>query len=274
MITVLGASGFIGRRLNERLGELNLERYAPARAENLAGKHLGDVIYCIGLTADFRSRPFDTVEAHVTKLLEILRNCDLDSLLYLSSTRLYEAGEQSTNEENSLRVAPLNPSDLYNVSKLMGESLALNSGRRTRVARISNVYGADFTSKNFLSTIIRQAVTGRKIVLQTSAASGKDYISLRDVVDGLINIATSGRERIYNLASGVNVSNGELAESLRRLTGCVAEFAPAAQTVCFPRINIERLQSEFNFTPSQLLGDLAQLVELYKNNEGILHDQG
>lgn len=265
MITVLGASGFIGQRLTERLRELNLERYAPARDEGLAGKHLGDVIYCIGLTADFRGRPFDTVEAHVCKLLQILRSCDFDSLLYLSSTRLYDVVEGSTTEENALRVAPLNPSDLYNISKAMGESITLNCGHHTRVARISNVYGGDFASANFLSTIIREAITGGKIVLQTSAASAKDYVSVNDVVDGLIQITIRGRERIYNLAGGVNVSNSELAESLRGLTNCAIEFSPAAPTVSFPRINIERMQTEFNFTPSRVLSDLPDLLKLYKD---------
>jgi|GEM_PF-108468 len=268
MITVLGASGFIGHRLHERLGELNIERYAPARDERLSGKHLGDVIYCIGLTGDFRSRPFDTVAAHVSKLLEVLRDCDFDSLLYLSSTRLYDAAENSTAEENPLRVAPMNPGDLYNISKAMGESIALNCGHRTRVARISNVYGADFSSHNFLSTIIREALKGR-IVLQTSAASVKDYVSVDDVVDGLIDIATRGREQIYNLASGVNVSNGELVESLRSLTGCAIEFSQEAQTVRAPPISIERLRKEFNFTPSLVLDDMANLLEVYRCNEDL-----
>ena len=268
MITVLGASGFIGQRLNARLEELKLERYAPARDEKVAGKKLGDVIYCIGLTADFRDRPFDTVEAHVCKLVEVLRDSDFDSLLYLSSTRLYQT-EDSTSEENALRVEPLNHSDLYNISKAMGESLALNCGRKTRVARISNTYGSDFASVNFLSTLIRDAVNKQKLVLQTSAASAKDYVSVSDVVDGLINIATKGRQRIYNLASGINVSNGELVASLRALTGCEVEFSPGAPTSSFPQINIERMQNEFNYTPSQVLNDMAHLVNLYRDNEGI-----
>ena len=269
MITVLGASGFIGHRLIERLGELNLERYAPARAENLTGKNLGDVIYCIGLTADFRSRPFDTVEAHVCKLLQVLRDSEFDSLLYLSSTRLYGVRGDSTTEESVLRIEPLSHSDLYNASKAMGESLVLNCGRKTRVARIANVYGGDFASDNFLSTIVRDAVNKTNIVLQTSAASVKDYVSVDDVVNGLIQIATKGRERIYNLASGVNVSNGELAESLRSLTGCAVEFSPGAPTVSFPPISIERMQNEFNYKPSLVLNDLARLVNMYKDNEGI-----
>jgi nucleoside-diphosphate-sugar epimerase len=268
MITVLGGQGFIGRRLIERLDELELERYAPAREEPLTGKHLGQIIYCIGLTADFRSRPFDTVAAHVCKLLEVLRDCDFDSLLYLSSTRLYGAGAESTKEEAELRVTPSNPSDLYNLSKAMGESLALNCGKHTRVARISNVYGPDFTSDNFLTTVIKDAVRENKVVLQTSSASAKDYVSVADVVNGLIDIATKGKERIYNVASGCNLSNGELAAALMSLTGCVVEFAAAAPTVSFPVIDTERLKSEFTFQPSNVLNDLERLVALYREHQG------
>ena len=268
MITVLGSSGFIGQRLNARLEELKVERYTPARNETVLGRKLGHVIYCIGLTADFRSRPFDTVEAHVCKLLEVLREADFDSLLYLSSTRLY-ALEGLAAEEDALRIAPLDPSDLYNISKAMGESITLNCGRNTRVARISNVYGGDFASDNFLATLIRESVTRKKLVLQTSSASAKDYVAVDDVVTALVNIASSGRERIYNVAGGINVSNNELVASLSNLTGCVVEFSPGAPTLTFPQISIERMQAEFKYTPSQVLNDMAHLVNLYKDNEGI-----
>lgn len=263
MITVLGATGFIGHRLHERLGELDVERFAPSRDADLSGQHLGDVVYCIGLTADFRSKPFETVEAHVSKLTGVLRNSEFDSLLYLSSTRLYDK-TQETAEESTLQVAPQNPDDLYNISKAMGESIALNCGRHVRVARVSNVYGGDFASNNFLSSIIGEAIANKKILLRTSPASAKDYINVDDVVAGLIGIATRGREQIYNLASGVNVSNGELVDRLQRLTGCAVEFAHEAPTVDFPRIDIGRMQREFNFTPSRVLDDMANLIELYE----------
>jgi nucleoside-diphosphate-sugar epimerase len=268
MITVLGASGFIGSHLVKKLRETGVEYFAPGR-EELPKTQLGNIIYCIGLTADFRTKPFETVNAHVCHLAEVLQSYEFDSLLYLSSTRVYATNLQVAREQDSLQVAPLNPSDLYNISKAMGESIALNCGRRTRVARISNVYGGDFASDNFLSAIIREAMTSKKVVLQTSSNSVKDYLSVEDVVDGLIDIAIRGRERIYNLASGVNVSNGELAESLHSLTGCTVEFSPEAPTVSFPRISIERMQNEFNFRPSQVLGAMPHLTELYRDNEGI-----
>ena len=271
MITVLGASGFIGARLVERLETLGLEFQDIGRRDALPAGSLGHVIYCIGVTADFRSRPFDTVEAHVCRLLEVLRKCDLESLLYLSSTRLYSAGD-STDEQSALRFAPLDASDLYNASKAMGESLVLNSGRCTRVVRISNVYGPDFASHNFLSSLIKDAIIRKKIVFQTSADSAKDYISVDDVVDGLIRIAMNGKERIYNLASGVNVSNRQLAGVLRHVTGCCVEFSPAASSVNNPRINIERMQTEFDFKPSLVLDDMEHLVDLYRLHLESSHD--
>src|SRR5688500_5975918 len=103
MITVLGASGFIGSRLVSQLAATGAEYQAVGRNEALPAGPLGHVIYCIGLTADFRSRPLNTVEAHVCKLLEVLRKCDFESLLYLSSTRLYNPGrsEEHTSELQS-----------------------------------------------------------------------------------------------------------------------------------------------------------------------------
>jgi nucleoside-diphosphate-sugar epimerase len=265
MITVLGASGFIGSHLANRLETLGLQYQAIGRSDALPPKNLGHVIYCIGLTADFRSRLLDTVEAHVCNLLALVRNCEFESLLYLSSTRLYE-NDDSSSEEEALHVEPGRPTDVFNISKAMGESIVLNCCRNARVARVSNVYGPDFTSDNFLSSIIREIISDRKVVFRTAPDSAKDYISVDDAVNGLIQIATRGRERIYNLASGVNVSHAELANRLQTLTGCEIEFAPGAETVRFPQINIERMRKEFNFAPRSILDDLAQLVHLYERN--------
>lgn len=271
MITVLGASGFIGSHVIKRLDALGTEYQAVGRDEAVPGGPLGHVIYCIGVTADFRSRPFDTVEAHVCKLNEILRDCHFESLLYLSSTRLY-TGADSTAEDTAIRIAPTDASDLYNASKVVGESLVLNCGRHGRVARISNVYGADFNSENFLSSIIRDAIVDKKVVLQTTADSAKDYVYVDNVIDALLAIATGGKQRVYNLASGVNVANGQLADALRQVTGCTVDFPHNVPSVKFPRINIDRLRAEFDFQPSRVLDDIPHLVDLYRRNLESSHD--
>src|SRR5712692_3734139 len=157
MFTVLGSKGFIGSHLVRELAELDLECYAPARDESLLKQNLGTIVYCVGLTADFRSRPFDTVAAHVCALNEVLKNCEFDSVLYLSSARVYGGQKSTAQEDDPLQLEPLQGDHLYNISKAMGESLTLNCGRPARVVRLSNVYGDDYASQNFLTTIIRDA---------------------------------------------------------------------------------------------------------------------
>jgi nucleoside-diphosphate-sugar epimerase len=263
LITVLGASGFIGSALVHRLSEMGVPYQTPGRNEKVAGTDLGDVIYCVGLTADFRTRPFDTVEAHVCHLLHVLRECDFQKLVYLSSTRVYRNQTGVASEDDSISVDPSDPDDLYSLSKLLGESVAMASGRKVRIARLSNVYGPDFTSQNFLSALVRDAVSKKQITVQTSPDSEKDYISIDDVVANLIRIAREGKQNIYNLASGTNVSNLQLTRKISDLTGCRITFAPSPPNQSFPTIKIDRIRSEFGFQPSSVLDDLEALVESY-----------
>lgn len=258
--TVLGASGFIGSHLLAHLEQTGHECLAPARGDaSVFEQKLGHVIYCIGLTADFRQRPFDTVRAHACFLAEVLEKAKFESLLYLSSTRVY-AGAASGDEE-----AQLMAGDLYNLSKLTGESLCFASGRNhVRVARLSNVYGDDFASDNFLPSLIRAAVADGCITLGTTLDSSKDYISINDVVAVLPKIALVGKQRVYNVASGRNTSNRELVEAIQELTGCTMGVAGDVRHVSFPLIQIARLRQEFGFSPAILLDCLEELITEYK----------
>jgi len=267
LITVLGSSGFIGSHLVKHVEQLGLECFAPARGADLAGRKLGHVIYAIGLTADFRTRPFDTVEAHVGKLIEILKTCEFESLVYLSSTRLYKHSHVgASNEDAMLGVYPTNPEDIFNLSKAMGENLLLSSNRPgVRAVRLSNVYGNDFSSENFLTSIIKDAITDKQVTLRTTMDSAKDYISIVDVVDVLIKISLRGQSAIYNLAAGVNFSNSELMTALSNATGCQVAVSPQAERIVFPPIDITRVKDEFGFTPSaNVLSDMPMLVESFR----------
>lgn len=266
MLTVLGASGFVGRHLCERLRVLGVDHFAPARDTPLAGRKLGDIIYCIGLTADFRTKPLDTVEAHVSALASLLRQADFDSLLYLSSTRPYHQTAHPFREDDALQVQPLVPEELYNISKVMGEALTLACGRNARIARLSNVYGDDFASENFLSSIIRDALTKGHVTFRTSPDSDRDYVAVTLVAESLIEIALRGKHQIYNLASGRNTSHRQLAERLQSLTGCSIEFLPGAPQLSSPVIAIDRMKQEFNYCGSDVMTDLEGVVNSYRRH--------
>ena len=164
--TILGSKGFIGSHLVKYLEKQGNEVITlDIRKEEIHNKSLGNVIYSIGIP-NFIERPFDAVEAHVCLLTKLLEKGNFDSFLYISSARLY-AELESTNENESITVNPSKINDLYNISKAMGESICLASKKKKiKIVRPSNVTGNNFRSNLFIPSIIRDAVTNQKIVLQ------------------------------------------------------------------------------------------------------------
>lgn len=264
--TIIGANGFIGRHLLGRLKQLGEDCFTPERNDSsIFTKKLGQVIYCAGLTADYRQRPFDTVRAHVGFLSEILEKADFESFVYLSSTRVYYYSVD-TQEDLPLLIHPIQSDDLFNASKLMGETLCLSIKRpNIRIARLSNVYGNDFNSNNFLFSIIKDAVQKKEIILQTTLDSEKDYVSVHNVVDILIEISIRGTSKIYNIASGVNVLNKAIVSEIQKVTHCNVAVQQNAIRIKFPPINIARIQKEFDYKPNYLQSSLGQLVVDYMN---------
>lgn len=255
--TVLGASGYIGRHLVAHLRAQGHTVWAPERGDaQVFGRPLGHVFYCVGLTADFRTRPFDTVDAHVVLLSEVLRRAQFDSLLYLSSTRVY-MGAASTEEDAPLTVLPGDPSYLYNLTKLTGESLCHASGRAgVRVARLSNVVGPgmDECSGNLVADLVRQARQG-VMVLRSHPSSVKDYIHVEDVVQWLLFIALGGKFATYNVASGVQTTHAQWLAWLQVRTGCTVQVTESAPLQHFPPIDVQRLQMEWGVLPRTVLTD-------------------
>jgi len=266
LFTIIGANGYIGSHLCRSLARRGtaVKRIDRYRINEHATATLGHVIFAAGITSDFRVRPFDTMQAHVGALADVLDTGRFESFLYLSSTRVYQ-GAASTDEEENLLVAPGDPLQLYNISKLAGEALCLALDRpRVRVARLSNVYGADDPSANFLIDIIRSAVATGQVELQTSLSSAKDFVSIADVTAILPELALRGRERLYNVASGHNTSYSNLLENLQCQTGCTVSVAPGSPVVWFPEISIRRLTDEFSVAPVSLSDDIANLIRDFK----------
>jgi nucleoside-diphosphate-sugar epimerase len=260
--TILGSSGFIGRRMVQHLRDKGFEVNTPDRdGSGLHGENLGHVIYAIGMTGDFRSRLGETIDAHVSTLQRLMNGARFESWLYLSSTRVYNRLPAGTfaSEDDLIPVRP-DADSVYNLSKLLGEALCLaHSSPAVRVARLSNVYGEGMADHNFLGSLVADAAANGKVVIGEGPQSAKDYVSIDDVVRCLENIAMRGRERMYNVASGRSITHAELAEILRGC-GYDVQFSPGAGDRIFPEIDMARMQSEFPPLADSVLEDLPRLV--------------
>ncbi len=245
--TVLGGRGFVGSHLVNHLRSQGAEVWVPDRNhEALWHRELGHVMYCIGLTGDFRHRPFETMEAHVGVLSRVLQRARFDTFTYLSSTRLYMGGAR-TDEDAPLSARPTDPSDLYNLSKLAGEALCHASGRAgVRVVRLSNVVGPgmDPAGGNFVASLIDEAKSGH-IILRSHPDTEKDYVHIDDVAEWLVLIGKRGQHKVYNLASGISLPHRRWAEWCAERFGCSWSVLEGASLQSSQPIEMRRLKTEF-----------------------------
>lgn len=241
--TVVGAQGFVGRKLAQRLGAAGLAPWAPAKGDPaLLKRDLGVVYYCAGLTADYDRRPFDTVEAHACLVGEILRAGRFDRFVYCSSTRLYDGlAKPVVNEAEPLVFDSTDPRRLYDLSKALGENLVITrAAGRGRVARLANVFDWGIGAPGFLSEWLTRASTERELVLTSSPWVARDYIHLDDVISALLAIADAPDPGVFNVASGELVSNAEIAE-LFEATGWKVRFTDDSRPAPPPCVEVARL---------------------------------
>jgi nucleoside-diphosphate-sugar epimerase len=242
--TVVGAAGFVGRRLVERLTAEGEAPWTPAKGDpELTARDLGVVYYCAGLTADYDARPFDTVDAHAGLAAEILRAGRFERIVYLSSTRLYDGlPKGDVDEAEPLVFEPTDPRRVYDLSKALGENLVMTRAEgRGRVARLANVYDWQDEAPGFLSEWLIRARAERQIALQSSPFMARDYIHLDDVVSALIALARSDAPQIVNVASGELRTNGEIAEVFEA-SGWSVGFSGDARPPAQPNARIDRLR--------------------------------
>ena len=262
--TIFGAGGFVGARLEKSLREYG-HTVKTVRRDNWPkkGSDLGHVIFTIGMTAQFRGRPFATVETQTLRVYEALSYYQFESFLYLSSTRLYLGG-QTTHEDSCIQVCPASEDSIYNLTKATAECLCLSiENPNIKVVRLSNVFGPENDSELFVSAVLREAAQTGRVVFRSAPMSNKDYIHVQDVAEILPRITLEGRERIYNVAGGANTTNLKIAESLNQC-GIETSFVQEATNISFPQIDIGRLMREFPRPTRSLLQAMPELVDAAK----------
>ncbi|WP_018985064.1 NAD-dependent epimerase/dehydratase family protein [Methylophilus methylotrophus] len=265
--TILGASGFIGSNLREYLASKRYQVNTPDRdfwtniEKQKQKENLGHVIYCIGMTANFRTNLTGTIDSHITLLNQLIKQCQFESITYLSSTRVYE-GASHTAEDTMLQVNPAKSGQVYNISKLAAESLCISTSSKAKIIRLSNVYGQDNKSKNFLSSVLQQSASDGAVTFQTSPSSSKDFVSINDVVKLIHLISLEGKSAIYNVASGENTANQLISDFLtsRKI---ITQYEKNAPEWKFEPIDNKKIRSEFGVSLQRLENNLPSLFDYY-----------
>lgn len=265
--TIVGHKGFIGSHLYSFLSSQKWECYLPDRTVSwiIPGKNLGHIFYCAGTTSDYLDKITDTIDAHVVLLLKILKSGTFDSLTYLSSTRLYDNALQLEGnlEDISFALKSSEARNLFDLSKLLGESLCLQIGNPTvRVARISNVYSVGQESQGFIGELLNFVNQNYSSVMaiKGSPQDSRDYLDIEDLLPVLVKIAIKGQSRIYNIASGENTKNLEIASLIEEKCKKRINFFMTEILSPKPTVSIRNTSEEFNFKPRGFLSTFSEII--------------
>jgi len=266
VFSLVGGSGYIGQSLFNALNLAGHDVRIIRRNEFPdKGKNCGHVIYCAGITrGEFKSRWREIVEAHVSYLSTVLSIITCDSFLYLSSARVYE-NNQTTHERSEIFCDPLGESNFYNLSKLLGEGVVMNSGiSAPRIARLS--YVVDGLSDQFFSPLVRSSRSG-SITIKGHPDTVKDFLLLEDALGILTKIAIDGNSEIYNVSSGVNLSLKQVGSLLDRHLKCGVVFEQGWQKRSPLPIDNIKIRDEFGLRPRSVISELEKIFA-----RGVTHD--
>ena len=212
-VIVTGARGFIGRALSARLEREGVRVLRVTRGEPLPKApeaccvHLADINDAARAAADEQGARRQSEE-----LAKRILAAGYARVVFASTAYVYETASSPRHEDS-----PTAPASAYARIKLALESSFSESGGV--IARLSNVYGPDQSSKNAISDILKQIPGDGIVRLRGSSESVRDYLFIDDAAEGLARLALSKVEGVFNLSTGQGTSIADLIGLLARLHG-------------------------------------------------------
>ena len=249
-VVVTGGLGFIGSHLIERLNQNNeiiiVDNQSSGNIKNIEGldftridTDFGDITevnleqifegadYIFHLAAvtsvpQSVEDPIRSNEVNITgilKVLEAARKCEVDKLIFSSSSAVYGETEQLPISESN----PINPMSPYAVTKATGE-LYCNVyseiyGLPTISLRYFNVFGPRQDPKSQYAAVIPifidKLLKNESPVIYGDGEQTRDFVSVKDVVDANLLSARSSETGVFNIGLGKSTTINQLFEIIK-----------------------------------------------------------
>lgn len=151
-------------------------------------------------------------------LLDLAIKNDTKNFLFASSAAIYKPSKYRHREDN-----PLEPIDIYGISKQLAEELINFYARTTDInsiiLRLFNVYGPGDKTPHFIPMVLSRVEKSDRIRVG-NLNTFRDYIYVGDVVEAIIKILKSNsgfNNFIYNIGTGKKYSGSSLIKIIERL---------------------------------------------------------
>ena len=211
-LLVSGAASGLGRYLTRRFDAVPLIRTTPLSEVVEQGRRqpFDAIVHCAASSR--RGVTNRTLYRFLADNLLLTRDlCGVQhrQFIYVSSISVYPPDSVDTSPAAIIRCDE--PHDLYSLTKLGGESIALEHGIKPLVLRLGGMLGADARPNS-----IRRILTEAEPTLTLAAESTFNYMLHQDIGDFLEIALRHGSAGTYNVAAGKNASLGEIAERFNK----------------------------------------------------------
>ena len=255
-VVVLGAAGFLGSHLCDRLVAAGarvsaLDNFLTSTGDNLAGllgeeaftlqrydvtNHLhvaGEVDAVLHFAspaspADYLRWPIQTLKVGslgTHKALGLAR-AKRARFLLASTSEVYGSPQVSPQPEDYWgHVNPIGPRGVYDEAKRFAEALALayhrEHGLEVRIARIFNTYGPRMrlADGRAVPAFFAAALRGEPLPVHGDGTQTRSLCSIDDLVDGLLALLASDENRPVNLGNPDEVTMNALAGLVQDVVG-------------------------------------------------------
>jgi nucleoside-diphosphate-sugar epimerase len=197
------------------------------------GSDIDYILHCAAVTqsAVMTAAPADVIEtaADGTRhMLQLARERNSRSVVYLSSAEVYGQTEKTTVSENDLGYLDLTaPRSSYPGSKRFCELLcaAYYTQYKTpvKIARLAQTFGAGTPNDDtrVFAQFARSLIDNRDIVLHTPGKSRGNYCYISDTVRGLLTVLLKGKN-----GEVFNINNPAASATIREMAEQAANAVP------------------------------------------------
>lgn len=253
-----------------------------ATLERAITTHAIDTVIHLGaqtIVGAAQRAPLNTFEANIRGTYNLLEVCRRHSdlvarIVVASSDKAY--GEQALPYREE---SPLLGRHPYEVSKSCADLLAQayhhSYGMPVTIARCGNIYGGgDLNWSRIVPGTIRDLLHGRRPIIRSDGRFLRDYIYVRDAVDGYLRLAERATEpelagRAFNLSAESPMTVLEMVAALQAAMDC-AHLEPiiengAGDEIQNQYLSAERARTVLDWRPGFTLErGLAETIAWYR----------
>lgn len=156
-------------------------------------------------------------------MLECFRkiNNNYGKFIHISTDEVY--GHLGFDDDPFTELTSIAPRSPYAASKASSDLLCLSYintfDSNISITRCCNNYGPNQHSEKFIPTIIKALSKGQKVPVYGEGLNIREWIHVHDHNLAVWSVATQGKKGVYNIGSGLELSNIELVDKICTIMG-------------------------------------------------------